>query len=187
MLPDAFGVSARVWRRYMSVNDSVAINYNESNTPLLFIGLEHDRNVPVATELSRFRTEVPGATFMEIAGLNHYMTPMNSPTVSQSLVDAIAGWLNLYVSVEDGMPETNVPETISVGPNPASEFIRFSVPAGRTYTAGIYSALGEKLTVYTITAETAVPVSTLPAGVYFIRLEGGGFPVIKTIVIAHQE
>src|SRR5690606_14833231 len=47
--PPMFGVSAAVWDDYFDVMDSVAINYNLAAKSTLFIGLEDDFNVPVAT------------------------------------------------------------------------------------------------------------------------------------------
>ncbi len=92
--PAFAGVSAAVWAQYTKIGDSVLINYNLNAKPTLFIGLEKDNNVPVATEYERFKKEVKTpATFMKLPGLIHYMCSLNSPEASQSLIDTIAYWL----------------------------------------------------------------------------------------------
>ncbi len=93
-LPPFAGVPAAVWADYVRVSDSVAINYNLAARPTLFVGLGADINVPVPTELARFRQDVTTpADFYEVPGLNHYMTTGMNPAVSEALSDTIVYWL----------------------------------------------------------------------------------------------
>lgn len=119
--PPMLGVSADVWADYLHVSDSVSINYNLANKPTLFIGLQNDINVPVATELSRFQNEVTiGANFYSLPDLNHYLATPTNPQVSEALTDTVIYWLrsrnivptnvsglsnelnNISVTVQDG-------------------------------------------------------------------------------------
>lgn len=96
--PPLFGVPASIWEQYFNVVDSVAIHYNLSNRPTLFIGLGDDFNVPPATELSRFQAEITiPADFYLLPGLNHFLTTANDPRVSEVLTDTIVQWLRAYV------------------------------------------------------------------------------------------
>jgi|GEM_PF-4650999 pimeloyl-ACP methyl ester carboxylesterase len=94
LTPPLFGVSAAVWSDYVKVFDSVAYRYNAVQKPTLFIGLEKDFNVPIATELTRFRQQITtGADFYELPGLNHYLCTNNDPAFSQMMSDTIIHWL----------------------------------------------------------------------------------------------
>ncbi len=92
--PPIFGVSAAVWSEYIKVFDSVSYRYNAVNKPTLFIGLGNDINVPVATELHRFKQEnTTGADFYELLGLNHYLCTNNNPVTAREVPDTIVYWL----------------------------------------------------------------------------------------------
>jgi uncharacterized protein len=92
--PPFAGVSASVWAQYTHIGDSVLINYNLAAKPTLFIGLEKDNNVPVATEYERFKSEVTTpATFAKFPNLIHYMNPYNSKQASPEIAIQITLWL----------------------------------------------------------------------------------------------
>lgn len=91
--PAFAGASADVWADYCHVVDSVSINYNLAAKPTLFIGLGSDINVPIATELNRFKNEVANADFYSIPGLNHYLSTSNDPAVAEVVPDTIVYWL----------------------------------------------------------------------------------------------
>lgn len=96
--PPFAGVSAAVWSDYVKVADSVAINYDLCARPMLFVGLGNDINVPISTELSKFRADITKpADFYEVAGLNHYLTTSNNPAVSEVLTDTLVYWLRSHV------------------------------------------------------------------------------------------
>ena len=93
MLPTFAGVPAAEWKKYIHINDSVSINYNLSNLPTLFVGMQQDLNVP-PRELQRFQQEITnGADFYSMPGLNHYLTTNSNPAVAIALTDTIIYWL----------------------------------------------------------------------------------------------
>jgi dienelactone hydrolase len=119
--PSFGGVRPAVWNEYMNIADSIAHLYDMTGLPTLFVGCELDFNVP-PSELVRFQNETTGGhDFYTMAGLNHFMTPNNHPSVPKSMGDTIVYWLrNSNLSSNTPIP----PDLhIDVFPNPFSSDI----------------------------------------------------------------
>lgn len=124
--PVLFGVSPDVWKVYLQVTDSVAINYNLCFQKKLFIGLGNDLNVP-PKELDRFKADVNSTDFWRIPGLIHYMNPNANPHVSEALSDTIVYWLR---SKRLGINEIHKDQNLKlqVYPNPINgDFISLNL------------------------------------------------------------
>jgi hypothetical protein len=80
----------------------------------------------------------------------------------------------VFTSVVTGLAERSTTEPVVVAPNPASDRITISdVPPGATVT--IADPSGRTLQRgFATDAATIVDISPLPAGIYFVRWEGGG-------------
>jgi alpha-beta hydrolase superfamily lysophospholipase len=88
------GAYPNFWSSWMQLADSVVENYNIANKPVLFIHGDDDYNVPVR-DTARWLNEINLARFdVEVlAGLNHFLTPANSPNLSADVIQAIDNWL----------------------------------------------------------------------------------------------
>lgn len=119
--PALFGVSPAVWYDYLTVTDAVAEHYQEAALPTLFLGMSEDYNVP-PSELERFRQEVTVTDdFWLMEGLNHFLTPMDDPEVSEALTDTIIHWLRQLGPVSGvGEPDAQA-QGLSVWPVPFKE------------------------------------------------------------------
>jgi len=132
-LPDLFGATAEDWKRYIHINDSVAINYNNLPVPFLMVGMSEDLNVPLS-ELQRFQREIdhPQADFFEVEELNHFMTTNQDPAVPTSFTDTILYWLNGAIVSSTSDEHQRLEESLFVFPNPTQGLLRVKIPDGST-------------------------------------------------------
>jgi len=171
--PPFAGISAAVWSDYVKVSDSVVINYNLAARRTLFVGLGDDMNVPVNTELERFRREVTtAADFYVLPGLNHYLTTATNPATSKVLTDTLIYWLRLNVA------GVSVPAI----PTAARQLFTLTKNAG-TYTLqcnqgqlrriGLYSTDGRTVLKSQVSGNKyQFPVDGLAPGLYLLSVEG---------------
>lgn len=169
--PDLFGVSPQVWYRYISMADSVAINYDLVDRPLLFLGCGDDFNVPPA-ELTRFQNELgTQAEYGSFTGLNHYMTTASDPFVSPLLTDSVVSWLSLRMATV-GVAENHAALRPSVHPNPATGKAWVHTISGGM--ARLVAPTGATLRhIRLLPGSNELPLEGLPDGVYHLQLEGG--------------
>lgn len=185
--PPLFGAPASAWYDYISAVDSVAINYNISNLPTLFIGLEEDMNVP-PQELERFQNEVTITNdFWSIPDLIHYMTPNNDPHVSVALTDTIVYWLNQNIIT--GLKEAEIDENqMLVFPNPftheVSLSIDYSLKNGNVFLFDITGRVIFSKHEKNIASGTVLKydLGHLPKGVYFMELNSENGRQVQKVV-----
>jgi len=80
-------------------------------------------------------------------------------------------------------PTVGYEDIISVYPNPAGDVLHINTVNGKYQTLTITNSIGQVMLQQNITAaETAVPVSKLPAGVYYISLRGSGGAVVSRFI-----
>jgi dienelactone hydrolase len=171
--PPFAGVSAAVWSDYLKVTDSVVFNYNAFTKPRLFIGLEDDMNVPVATELARFRIEITGgAHFVELPGLNHYLSTATDPAVSKLLTDTIVAWLRREA------PALSIPE-VSTGAGNAFRLLRQGADwrlesgADQIRQVTLFDSNGRNVYSSAASGNTfLIHLPNLPAGIYSLQVRG---------------
>ncbi len=187
--PAAFGVPASAWYDYFVATDSVSINYNLNMLPTLFMGMGLDFQVK-PTELIRFQKEVTITNdFWSMAGLTHYMTPMDNPRVSSALTDTIVYWLAKN-NLATGMDKRKLNRTrIETYPNPCSNEVNLSIdmPGMNSVAVDVMNVFGQtvfqsestKLTdIYSLT----IDLSSYPSGVYWLRVCVDGIPSITKVI-----
>jgi dienelactone hydrolase len=145
--PAFAGVPAAVWYDYIQVIDSVAVNYNLSGLPSLFLGFGKDFNVPL-TELTRFQNEISiSGDFWSLSDLNHYMTTQNNPDVSAQLKDTILYWLRQN-GITSGIRFTPAERiTIDINPNPVTDelCVTLNSPEEKSLRLSIRNVTGQEL------------------------------------------
>lgn len=182
ILPPFGGLPPEEWYTYINQYDSVAILYNQANLPSLFIGFENDFNVP-PIELIRFANETFGAfDYYSIPELNHYMTPLTSPSVPTSLGDTIIHWLrNNNLSVNSAC---KFDVSISLYPNPFFKTVTIYAPspiANISITAMSGNILARQSNINKET--TNVSLEALSSGVYLFHIQlNNGETIIKKAV-----
>jgi hypothetical protein len=186
--PAVFGIPASAWDDYIEVVDSVSINYNLANLPTLFLGLGLDFNVPPA-ELTRFQNEVTCTDdFWSIPGLTHYMTPNNSPVFSETVSDTIVYWLR-QPGILNTIQNAKQSASINYYPNPFNESLSFTLPikSNSSVQVSILSMIGRE--VYRAELQknednqtSQLKLDFLPAGIYWIRLQGNGLNEVSKVL-----
>jgi fermentation-respiration switch protein FrsA (DUF1100 family) len=184
--PPAFGVSAGVWYNYLRVVDSVAINYNQSQLPTLFIGFQNDLNVP-PYEFTRFESDINRSVdFYSLPDLIHYMNPYNTPHVSPALADTIVYWLRQHSSLTTGIQTVKALNAmVSVQPNPFNAYVQVSIKQNNFKHAEV--ALQNLLGQTIISTQSEQPylildTSKFSEGVYFLRITSNGQVAVKKII-----
>ncbi|MFN5371812.1 MAG: T9SS type A sorting domain-containing protein, partial [Bacteroidia bacterium] len=164
------------------------INYNLANLPTLFLGLGLDFNVP-PSELTRFQNEVTCTDdFWSIPGLIHYMTPNNSPVFSEAISDTIVYWLR-QPGILNGLQNSNQKATVNYYPNPFNASISFTLPieANSPVKISVLSMFGREVYRSEVQKDEdnqpkALNLDFLPAGVYWIRLQGNGLNSVSKVL-----
>lgn len=74
---------------------------------------------------------------------------------------------------------------ITVAPVPASEYINVTTTSSHDLSLIIYNTLGQVVGRHTMSGHVSLPVSTLPAGIYYIRFTdtASGAQAVKQVVI----
>ena len=63
--------------------------------------------------------------------------------------------------------------TVSISPNPATDFIKIKLPDASGYTISIVGADGKKIVEkYSLQTENIISISNFNAGIYFIKIQG---------------
>lgn len=166
-LPPMFGVPAGVWKTYMTVADSVSINYNLAAKPTLFVGMGNDINVP-ASELARLQNEVTvKADFYGLSGFNHYMNDGNDPRVSKVVRDTVIQWLkrNVWPVSVKNIPAAANEFSIAIGQSTAAIAHTGSGP----FELIITDIYGRNLHRATYTGNTAsIALDSYATGIYIL-------------------
>jgi hypothetical protein len=167
--PAFAGVPAAVWSQYTHIGDSVVINYNLAAKPVLFLGLDKDNNVPVATEYNRFQREITApANFSKLPDLIHYMNAFNESNASAALIDTVVYWLTAK-----GL--TGVAEAASDVWKPAVAYNESGVTiyagADELESAVVIDMSGRQLMQFT-GPEIRISRSVVASGVYVIVSKG---------------
>lgn len=180
--PTLFGVPAPQWYKYISMADSVAINYNVADLPTLFLGLVNDINVPLS-EIDRFSEEVSITNdFWVIDSCNHYGTTNFYPQVYKPLIDTIIFWLKKKSTTT--VAQIRFDDDIKLYPIPFSNNISIVSPDFPIDEFFIYDVNGR--CVYSsanpLTNHLTIDLSFLEAGYYSSSLRSKHFLVKKGIV-----
>ncbi len=99
-------------------------------------------------------------------------------------VKKVTGYLPGLVGISNGCGETAVPaitanNEVNLYPNPATDVLHINTTNSMYQTLTITNSIGQVILQQNITAaETAVPVSKLPAGMYYISLRGSAGVVV---------
>ncbi|TVR88855.1 MAG: T9SS C-terminal target domain-containing protein [Saprospirales bacterium] len=191
-LPDLWGATADDWKRYIQINDSVAINYNNLPVPFLMIGMSEDLNVPLS-ELERFKGEIdhPLADFFEVENLNHFMTTNQQPIVPTSFTDTILHWLNGAIFSSTSDEHSRIEESLFVFPNPGPGVLRVKLPNGITSQIhwrvknikGQFTGKKGYEYVYPGTDTIELQLEDLPTGTYILEVFSDGWRQSVKLVI----
>jgi pimeloyl-ACP methyl ester carboxylesterase len=185
--PPLFGVKPELWHTYLNKMDSVSVFYNNSHIPTLFIAMELDYNIP-PSELDRFAQEINTTNdFWMIDSLNHYMTSMDNPNVSKTLTDTIVYWLRgkHLTSVESNL---NQAAEILIYPNPIHEnlIIEYQTKDLKINKIQILNTLGMIVFESNELNENEllykIDFSTLPSGIYLIRVSHSQGQMVKKLI-----
>jgi hypothetical protein len=160
--------------------------------------------VNIGNDTTLFYCETANLMLDAGSGFKNYLWSTGDTTQS-ILIDsnsfATTNILNLWVKVTDmndcqatdsitvdcilwtGVPEPTVSYTIKIGPNPADDFIYFSLPEGDSQIS-IFNVTGQRvLETKTSGSETeTIDIKTLAAGVYIIRVEGEHFVYSQKLI-----
>jgi PKD repeat protein len=91
-----------------------------------------------------------------------------------------------YISIEVGAPvgsEKTEISSISLYPNPASDFLYISTPVGLPINAEVIDALGK--VVQTFSGNTPIDIRRLNNGIYLLRLNAGGNSQHGFFIVSH--
>jgi hypothetical protein len=178
--PPLFGVPASEWFHYIQVVDSVAINYNLSHLPTLFVGMENDFNV-LPAELIRLQHEVTITNdFWSIPGVNHFMTPGDDPHIAKILTDTLVQWLQELQCTTSG-EGYDYPMPLLIYPNPFIHDVEISASPGSFSPVRIRVFDSHGIECYQLIHrdhagqfQIQLTLTELPAGVYTVQMECGG-------------
>jgi len=100
----------------------------------------------------------------------------SSPFVFGPSTLSATGNFDMYVarlgSISTGISPHEAPFSFSVFPNPASDFLTFSIPSCADLNVVIINTIGEK--VLHVKGENRISISNLSTGIYFLNIEADG-------------
>ncbi len=170
-LPPFGGLQPQEWNPYINAADSVAILYDQAQLPALFLGFGKDFNVP-PLELVRFQQETTGNhNFFLIPGLNHSLTPINSPDVPQFVGDTIVYWLrNASLSANSFAPIKE--SQVKVFPNPTQGVLSLSAkcPIEKVEVINLTGRVVERASGNQ-SQELQIDMIHQPKGMYFLSIQ----------------
>ena len=116
------------------------------------------------------------------------MTPNNSPVFSEALSDTIVYWLR-QPGVLNGLQHSNQKTTINYYPNPFNESISFTLPVkpNSSVQVSILSMFGREVYRAELQKDendqtSQLKLDFLPAGIYWIRLQGDGLNEVSKVL-----
>ena len=96
--------------------------------------------------------------------------------------DSLGG---VMTGIGEGTPAARERVALSVTPNPASDLVRidYSLPEKTSARLNLYDVTGKLVQTLTGAARYALPVASLPRGVYVLKLESGDRTATRKLVI----
>ena len=84
------------------------------------------------------------------------------------------------------VPEVNYTtfNTLEISPNPASTFVKIKTDLNEAYNVSVYNMMGIKVLEKSEFKDGNIDISTLPSGIYFIKVSNGEKAIAKRIVIS---
>lgn len=118
-----------------------------------------------------------------VAGANlSFLKPQTNGTYALILSDGFCTDTSACFTLNDvSLVELNPLEYLTIYPNPVNEVLYISGAQDEVYDLTLLDISGRK--VLEVKKATSVDVSHLPVGTYFLRIEQGGFMVVKKVVI----
>jgi dienelactone hydrolase len=82
------------WKSWLALTDTTLQAYQQVTVPTLFLNGAKDYNVPVS-HLTRFKQHLKGDqySFEMLKGVNHFLTPMDTPILAPALKKRLSDWL----------------------------------------------------------------------------------------------
>ncbi len=79
------------------------------------------------------------------------------------------------------------PEHFSISPNPCTDYfsIQAESPELMASKVDLLSITGQLVTTYDLRLMTKFPVSSLPSGIYFVKISGKNFSQVNKIIVQH--
>ena len=94
--------------------------------------------------------------------------------------------VDLIVDYAASINEETVPFTISINPNPASQYIHVVLSNSETATLKIYDVLGQQIKKTSVSGSKKINVSNFKNGIYFISIKSPNRKAVsRKVVIRH--
>ena len=94
--------------------------------------------------------------------------------------------VDLIVDYAASINEAPIPFTISINPNPASQYINVVLSNSETASLKIYDVLGQQIEKTSISGSKKINVSNFKNGIYFISIKAPNRKAVsRKVVIRH--
>ena len=94
--------------------------------------------------------------------------------------------VDLIVDYAASINEETNPFTISINPNPASQYINVVISNPETATLKIYDVLGQQIKKTSVSGSKKINVSNFKNGIYFISIKSPNRKAVsRKVVIRH--